>query len=341
MSAILLTALIPLSILFLAIYKDKTSVRKPNILDKDLTNALKGFAAIIVIMVHIPEPEVNPLQDAIGSFAYVAVTFFFFVSAYGTRLSLTKNPDYLKRFWPGRLLALLIPMLLCNVVYFATYHLPTSVHPAAISLLYAVNPYVTVLLCYYLFFYLAGRLAGKLYPAKYLDPVLWCGIIISSSLCYVSELDFTWCYEQWGLIWGLLAFKYKQQFINFISDKGWVKICSLLVISGILGVMYLKFKHIAFWGEYLLKIGLGFSLLLTMFAVLQGWFCENRISRRLGKISYEVYLLHGAMFAAALYLRPANSGVFILYTVALTLIGAAIMRAISTPLIKMGKRLIG
>ena len=101
MSAILLTALIPLSILFLAIYKDKTSVRKPNILDKDLTNALKGFAAIIVIMVHIPEPEVNPLQDAIGSFAYVAVTFFFFVSAYGTRLSLTKNPDYLKRFWPA------------------------------------------------------------------------------------------------------------------------------------------------------------------------------------------------------------------------------------------------
>ncbi len=52
-------------------------------LKKEYTSWLMGLCAIVVVMVHFSEPYQNPLQDLIGSFAFVAVMFFFLISAYG------------------------------------------------------------------------------------------------------------------------------------------------------------------------------------------------------------------------------------------------------------------
>lgn len=67
-----------------------------NAFDKQNTHFIKGLSALIVVMVHFPADKVNPLQDGIGSFAYIAVTFFFFVSAYGMQYSIEKYHRALK-----------------------------------------------------------------------------------------------------------------------------------------------------------------------------------------------------------------------------------------------------
>ena len=61
--------------------------------DIDNTNALRGFWCLIVVLVHIPAVYQNPIQDMIGSFAYIGVTFFFMTSAYGLRLAVDKKPE--------------------------------------------------------------------------------------------------------------------------------------------------------------------------------------------------------------------------------------------------------
>lgn len=90
----------------------------PTIEKKGLTNttAMRGFWCIIVILVHIPAVYQNRIQDLMGSFAYIGVTFFFMTSAYGLKVGAKKNPDSTKVFWRRRLPKLLIPMFLVNVL---------------------------------------------------------------------------------------------------------------------------------------------------------------------------------------------------------------------------------
>ena len=53
-----------------------------------------------------PSKFTNPIQDIIGSFAYVGVFAFFMISSFGCRTSVEKNPNYLNGFWRKRILAL-------------------------------------------------------------------------------------------------------------------------------------------------------------------------------------------------------------------------------------------
>ena len=55
---------------------------KDSFMSKDDAVFLRGFWCVIVILVHIPAAYQNRVQDALGSFAYIGVTFFFMTSAY-------------------------------------------------------------------------------------------------------------------------------------------------------------------------------------------------------------------------------------------------------------------
>jgi peptidoglycan/LPS O-acetylase OafA/YrhL len=87
--------------------------------DKDNCNSLRGFWSLIVMLVHIPVAYQNRIQDMIGSFAYIGVTFFFMASAYGLKLNAAQNPNGINRFWTRRLPKLIIPCILVNIVSLA------------------------------------------------------------------------------------------------------------------------------------------------------------------------------------------------------------------------------
>ena len=80
------------------------------------TNAMRGFWCLIVVLVHIPAAYQNRIQDMIGSFAYIGVTFFFMTSAYGLRLAIERKPESIKCFWRRRLPKLLIPCFFINCI---------------------------------------------------------------------------------------------------------------------------------------------------------------------------------------------------------------------------------
>ena len=86
------------------------------ILDKEQSLAIRAVCCIIVVLVHVPQQHGNFIQDAIGSFGYIAVTLFFMLSAYGLKYSVENKKDYLKNFWRNRVLILLIPFWLVNII---------------------------------------------------------------------------------------------------------------------------------------------------------------------------------------------------------------------------------
>ena len=77
----MITLLILMAFFSGLIYKAKVYPEgNPNFFDINNTVAMRAFCCIIVVMVHIPAMYQNKLQDAVGSFGYIAVSFFFMTS---------------------------------------------------------------------------------------------------------------------------------------------------------------------------------------------------------------------------------------------------------------------
>lgn len=100
-----------------------------------------------------------------------------------------------------------------------------------------------------------------------------------------------------------------------------MKAIVLCLISAILGVTYLKYKVVWFWGEYLLKVILGIAIILFLFTATSNRKIGNPFGVWLGSISFEIYLSHEIVMGLLAFLIPdMQSGVFILSTVILTML---------------------
>ena len=282
--------------------------------DRENSGAMRGFWCLIVALVHVPVGYQNRLQDMIGSFAYVGVTFFFLTSAYGLRLAAEKRPESIRYFWRHRLPKLLVPCVLANAVRMAAYVAGGSrVSP---WMLVRIGGWVRWLLVCYLIFWLCYRFLSE----KYRDWAV-CGLAAVFSLAvYGMKPDTTtWCPEVLGFVWGILLGRWKNRFTGW-TDKGWLaKNAGLCLLAGILGVGYLMGKGIPFWGDYVLKIVLGMAILGLILGLNTKISIGNRVSRLLGAISYEVFLLHDVSFFMLEKVFPGlNSGVFILMSLLVT-----------------------
>ncbi len=145
-------------ILFLAIallYKAEYATGSTHLFNKQNSTAMRGFWCLIVILVHIPAAYQNRIQDMIGSFAYIGVTFFFMTSAYGLKLGIKNNPESIRHFWRKRLPKLLVPMFLVNMIAILFGFMEnTSVSP---WILIKVNGWVWWLLVCYVIFWTVNR----------------------------------------------------------------------------------------------------------------------------------------------------------------------------------------
>ena len=112
---------------------------------------LRGFWSIVVVLVHIPQTYQNKIQDIIGSFGYIGVTFFFLTSAFGLKNKICKKDNYLKMFWKKRLPKLLLPMLLVNII--DTFLIFLEGETITLFSLIKMNNWVKVLLIHYFVFW--------------------------------------------------------------------------------------------------------------------------------------------------------------------------------------------
>jgi len=306
---------------------------------KEYTTTLKGLCALVVVMVHIPEAWSTPLQDGIGSFAFVAVTLFFLFSSFGLHTRHRQDARYLDRFWPNRLASLLVPVFLVN---FCRLAFNGFVH-GQWSLLQLLRPdsYVCILLCYCLLFYLFTRFFpasryGTLHAAAQIILV-----VLASLLLYFLSPDrnysalMGWCYEQWGLVWGILLFCFFHRFLAW-TDTGWfAKLTASFVISLAAGLLYLRYKEVWFGGQYVLKILLGLSLIVFLFLLTRRGIPHNSITGFLGSISYGIYLSHGLVISALMNFAPqSDSWTFIGLTILLTVVLSLIINKVSQPVIR-------
>lgn len=292
-------------------------------------------------MVHVVPQYTNLLQDTISSFGYICVTLFFMFSAYGMQLSVEYKKNYLNNFWRNRLVSLLIPCFLINIcAYVLVSLLKNSL--SSTYLLYKINNYVLVLLQYCLWFYFVMQCKRifKINKTWIIDGVLIAGVMGSSLILYFTSSEgvvsarIGWCYERYGLIWGLLLYRFLSSFRFWLTEKRTLKIIVFFLLSLILGVAYLKFKTVYFYGEYFLKIVLGAVIIIFMLLATVGRQYGNKLSFFLGNISYEVYLSHGIIMGIlATVLPEVSSGLFIVLSYCCILLFSALIHSVSSKLV--------
>lgn len=292
---------------------------KETFFDINNSSVMRGAFSIIILLVHVPSGYTNRIQDMVGSFAYIGVTFFFMTSAYGLMLNNIKNPQSIKHFWKNRLIKLFLPMILINVLFFIITFIDSG--QLSISRLLSVNNWVAQLLLFYVAFYIVFRFIKLGTTAKV---VIVSGFIAAFSLVayfFAEHLYFSWAVESFGFVYGMILALQKEKIYTLLSKKFILKLLSLSGLSAVFGVAYLKFKDVFFLGGYLLRTFLGIFILLLILTINTRLSFSNPVSLLLGSISYEVYLIHAFVFDMLIKHTPSlQSGVFILCCIIITLL---------------------
>lgn len=166
-----------------------------------------------------------------------------------------------------------------------------------------------------------------------------CSVVVIFSLVdYFTSFKITsrWIVEPLGFAYGIIAAKYSASIRRWLNKKWIAKTIILMVVSGLLGLSYLKFKPVVFWGDYLLKLILGIAITAFIFEGIAKLKVGNKANSFLGGISYEVYILHHGVFALLIALSGGdmNSGVFICGAVLITILAACLLEKICSPMIK-------
>ena len=319
---------------YLLVIRD-TKGKKNSFFDMDTTTTMRGFWCLIVMLVHVPALYQNPIQDMLGSFAYIGVSFFFMTSSYGLVLSVRKNPASLEEFWKRRLPKLLLPMLAVNVLTLAA---DCVMGKADVWTLVRITGFVRQLLLFYLVFWIVFRIPGLNQNQR---EWILCGCVVVLSLL-IYWLDgmylFSWPVESFGFLYGVLLARYADTFIKKTSSRWLIKCTVGCVAALLLGVLYLKTKHVAFWGDYMIKIMLGIGILLFMLCVNTRYSMGNRVGRFLGGISYEVYLVHSLVYQCVHYIvKGLDSGVYVLICMVITVAVSVLVHWICKPILRCVK----
>ena len=330
----IITGLTIIAIGLSAIYGFKIE-NSSSIFDIDRTYAFDFLFSIIIIFVHVPSLFQNAIQDLIGSFAYVGVSFFCMKAAYGVKYSYSHKRDYLKRFWKSRLFKICIPLLIVAMVDFIRCFLFENFSDFCLIQYDSIYGWIRVLLLFYVEFYLIYTITDKLRcPSliKYRDVLLSVLIILQSIVDYSCHLNLIqgWYIERIGFVLGIVLFNHGDAIKFYIKEKYNLKLIGNLVITLVLGLLYIKFKHYGFVGEYLLRGFLELSFLILIVSVMQILKFDNRITQIGGGISYGIYICHPLVFTIlSNCFRTVSSGLFIVLTVICTLCLAYIVTNIA------------
>ena len=148
-------------------------------------------------------------------------------------------------------------------------------------------------------------------------------VLLGSCFLYINNgykvfhNELIWIVEPFGLIYGILLARYRIPINKLIGNYKYLG--TFFFSSLLLGVMYLVYKPVPIWGDYILKITLGFSLICFIMNLISRLDIHNRYISLLASLSFEIYLIHGIVISI-LRNYDISSGVFILLTITLSII---------------------
>lgn len=270
----------------------------------------RGVAAIVVFLSHAAY-FVNDKTEVVlfKSFAvvgYLSVSIFFFLSGYGVMKKYMKDENYEKTFVKKRMCSILVPYAIFLVLYWAYRSLYGFVSPKDVLSTYITGLpivsnswYVVVIFIFYLIFFLQI----KLFKRKYRYFVI-SGILINCAwifLCRKIGYGLHWYNTTHiiliGFIWALKEEQIKEAMTKYKVLYIYIVIILLMLLFFCIFGINIQRKIFFFVPSKYLMLMYGIYtsivfLLFTLFFNLR-FITGNIFSKWIGKISFEIYLIHG------------------------------------------------
>ena len=282
----------------------------PSYLSVENATSLRGFMAIGIVLHHLSEHVHSgylfPLMVHAG---YLFVCTFFFLSGYGLIVQyLKRGKAYLRGFLRSRLVYLVIIYLLDVLLYSLFDYILGKPH-SVLEILRSVYMggiarnawYMIALIVFYLCFWLVFRFLPKLSIQTKILLMLLCQVLFIGA-CLLIGHSGIWYISNFGLSLGML-WAYRKGRVDSAAGKHYWLILSVAILGFILlSAIPVVLEHYSPLEAYhnvpraicrLLSAPLSSAVLILL--LMKARF-TGRIWAFLGKISLEIYLLHGMVY---------------------------------------------
>lgn len=314
--------------LFIALLWSVINPKLVSDFSKEASLPLRGMLALLIVMHHLSlrltymipeESKVNYLRD-FNCWGEYVVSIFFFLSGYGIVKSYQKKgTSYLDGFISGRLLKLMIPFIICSLIYLLFY-------PPTFSSIISLNTwkndcpllpsswFVVAILLQYLIFYIVALFFRSV---NITIVSAWLLSVLLMILLKHLEFKTFWWHSLLAFNVGM-SISYHEVFLRkyMLSKKLiFLVFCLLLIIFYLNGFIGSLTK----W-SFLLNV-----VLLPFFVwqmICNGIIHNTFFLNFIGKISYEIYLVHVAILCFLFPVIGKYPILFIVLTYALSLMCA-------------------
>ena len=332
--------------LFLVFFGAKPGFRANRVerdyLSKDNMVALRGAMATQGILHHISQAAgFGKLSGIYGSYGYLAVGVFFFLSGYGLMTQHMSKPNYHKGFLFKRLSSILIPYILAALLFIAAGFITGK--PYTVSEIFSPYIkrstfipyawYISVMVGFYIVFYVLMLICKKRYR---LIVVLG---FVTAAAWIVTAYHFkygAWWYNTVvllpiGMLWAL----------NFESIRRWASrsydscfmVLPLFALS-----LYIR-EHVKNIPYHVATGCCAALFTLLVIFLLMKLRLGNRAVNFLGKISLEIYLVQG-LYIIVMHPYIKNKIVFCITALALSIATGAALNYIDAAIIKKLNKLV-
>lgn len=332
-------------------------------LSKDNTLALKGACALSIVLLHIGGVTQAKLLPEITAFA---VSVFFFLSGYGMITALkNKGDSYLNKFIQRHTIKLAIPYFVAALIYviyfryaqgnlgFKYYDEYTVSFKGIVSAFFehgytiVVNSwFVIVLFVFYLFFYISFKKCKNMEEGIGFFSLLV--IAFTVLMFYLAQFKgwyTAWYMQNFSIIIGTL-YGYKKELIDKVikSHKGTVvSVLGVILFSLLAAFGVLKYNtdiggHINTAEYCVLTCIIPICVAVAYSSIQIG--CK-KIWGGIGKVSFELYLIHGLFYYMFQMgrLKIENKLVFCICVIAASLVASFILNIINKYLVKLLQKL--
>lgn len=297
---------------------------------KDATLPLRGLLALFIVLHHISLRLTYMISEAslfdlseFRSWGDLIVSVFFFMSGYGIIKSYQKKgKSYLDGFLTGRLFRIIVPYIICCILYIPFNNISIS-SIICLETWKADCPFlpsswfVFAIFIEYLFFYFMAKIFSEV-KNTIISSYFLSLVLVFALIC----LDFrSWWWKDLICFNFGMSISFHEEFLRrlLLNKK------MLLVLGGLLLFVLNLPELINISSNFLLPIRV---LLLPIFVwqlVCYTKYTRNSILKWLGNISYEIYLVHTAILIYLYNTLGINSFLLIILTYTFTIISALLL----------------
>lgn len=294
---------------------------KKQLFTKEVSHSLKGLMAMIIMASHLSlcDGVSHPLLTFANKMATTAVALFFFISGYGLSKSLLNSRTGAFQFFASRGWVILKTMLYITLLFVALNSWDTSSVPSLwimtknlITHGHTPLPnswFIFVLLALFACYYLALKITSK---KAYIVAILYILSIGLTLWAILLNYGREWWVTNLAFGTGVLFCFYEKSFLRLFSSRLFIT-TSLIAIATIL---YTKVVYL-FPLAYIPIIWICLTLIYHV-----GFPFTQKPFKWLGDISFEIYLIHGALIVLlrGQHIYIQNSGLYALSVLVGTLL---------------------